>query len=95
MTSTSREEQAAQLGRESVQSYYQSYIAQFGEPYIRYIKLLLEAAPEDRRAIHEAYQEAYTSETTNAGRNAVAAILDVTVEELDQVFTWIQPPGSS
>lgn len=94
MTSTNKEEQAAQLGRDCVRNYYQAYMTQFGQPFLDYLKLLLIAAPEDRRPIHEAYQEAYIKETERSYKEAIAALLDTTVEELDQVFLWIRPPGN-
>lgn len=88
-----REEQVAQIAKGMVKTYYKNYMESYGEPLREYIKLLMDAAPEDRRLIQEAFTKAYSEASDNGSREAIAEYLGVPVDTIQDMFTWMQPPG--
>lgn len=87
------EERATQLGKKYLKQYCRNYLGSLGEAYREYMKLLLEAAPEDRSLIAEAFKKAYTDMSTGVVNEVLAELLEVSVEDMEHLLPWIQSPG--
>lgn len=83
---------AEALGEAALKKYYENYLRTFGKPYFDFMKLLADAAPEDRQLLAEAFSKSYSEKATFAITEVMAEMLDMPEEKVADLIRWSSPP---
>lgn len=85
-------QRAGPLAEAALRTYYENYFRSFGKPYFDYMKLLADAAPEDRQLIAEAFSKSYSDNGGSAIKVVMAEMLEISEEKVAELIAWSSPP---
>lgn len=86
-------DRAGPLAEAALRAYYENYFRSFGKPYFDYMKLLADAAPEDRQLIAEAFSKSYSDKAGRAIKVVMAEMLEISEEKVVELIAWSSPPA--